>query len=213
MISMDRDAFEKLSERDKAIHTLITEEEYIKDCLAKGDYEHLFCFGNFSLYGYTDLEAYKLCHDQIPEDKRYHLLLDIYTNARSFKGIKRYLKELKKLRPEGYDKELRPLADKDGFVTIYRGAWVFKGKKLQPADLSYSWTVNEAIAHWFATRFPGDYERHVYRAKIPLKDVIAYLSDRSEEEVIVCGGLRDIEEIPIDAQKGAQWRESIKNEI
>lgn len=210
MISMDREAFNKLTETEKMSHTLATEFEYIKNCLKDGDYDRLFRFGNLSLYGYTDSEVYGMCHDYIPEDRRYNILLRIYTHARGFDGIREYLKEIKKYRPEGYDKELLPLADNGGCIAVYRGVLVHDGDKLRPPHLSVSWTVNPDVAQWFASRLPGDNERHVYCGTVHLKDVIAFINDRSEEEVILCGGIRNIGEVPVDARKGMQWRESVR---
>lgn len=211
MISISCEEFNKLSETGRMAHTLATEFEYIKSCLERGDYDRLFCFGNLSLYGYTNAEVYGLCHDYIPEDRRYDILLRIYTHARSFDGARGHLKEIKKYRPEGCDKELLPLADKSGRITVYRGVFVHDGEKLRPPRLSVSWTVNPSVAHWFASRFPGENERRVYQGTVHLKDVIAYINDRSEEEVILCGGIRNIGEIPVDEQKGAQWRENVRH--
>lgn len=209
MISMDWEEFNRLSEIGKEAHVLATEFEYIKNCLNRGDYDRLFCFGNLSLYGHTDAEVYQMCHDYIPEERRYAILLRIYAHARGFDGIRGYMKEIKKYRPEGYDEELLPFVNKRGHITVYRGIFVHEGEKLRAPHLSISWTVNPAVAHWFASRIPGDYERHVYQGMVRLKDVIAYLNDRGEEEVLLCGGIRNIVEIPVDDQMGAQWRESI----
>ena len=71
---------------------------------------------------------------------------------------------------------------------IYRG--LMEDAKLE----ALSWTLRLDKAIWFAERF----NRHgkVYKAKCNKKDILAYLSSRNEEEIVIdWKKLRDIEEV------------------
>ncbi len=46
-----------------------------------------------------------------------------------------------------------------------------------------SWTLDREKAEWFATRFTED--GVVYSAKVKSNDILYYISDRGEKEVIV----------------------------
>ena len=58
-------------------------------------------------------------------------------------------------------------------IKIYRGGVDDKG---------YSWSLDKEKAEWFANRFNFDYE--VFEKTINKSDVIAYLNDRNEDEII-----------------------------
>lgn len=62
-------------------------------------------------------------------------------------------------------------------VTIYQG--VGSEKYLD----GISWTLAKSKAEWFATRFTDN--GIVYSAKVKSKDILYYISERGEEEIIV----------------------------
>lgn len=74
-------------------------------------------------------------------------------------------------------------------LTIYRGC------KVEKAVKGMSWSLSESKARWFAGRFScGD--GVTFRAHIKKEDVICYLSERGEQEVVVdYRKLVDIEKI------------------
>ncbi len=67
----------------------------------------------------------------------------------------------------------------DDTVTVYRGLTPHNAKNLR----ALSWTTSRETAKWFAHRF-GE-EGTVYEAQIDKAHIFAYLSDRSEAEVIL----------------------------
>lgn len=72
-------------------------------------------------------------------------------------------------------------------LVIYRGCRDKKGVK------ACSWTLDEEQAKWFSARWNKNY---VFKAKIKKADVIAYKSDRNEQEIVVnFYKLYDIEQI------------------
>ncbi len=64
-------------------------------------------------------------------------------------------------------------------VTVYRGVTPHNAKNIR----ALSWTTSRETAEWFAHRF-GE-EGTVYEAQIDKAHIFAYLSDRSEAEVIL----------------------------
>lgn len=76
------------------------------------------------------------------------------------------------------DSERKLLASLPQTVHIYRG--ISRGG----SPRGISWTTSRSIAEWFANRFADD-DCQVYEADVDVKDVIAYLAERSEKEVIV----------------------------
>jgi hypothetical protein len=73
-----------------------------------------------------------------------------------------------------------PLPDGDRF-TIYRGvAGMGRTRRVR----GFSWTPNYDRAAWFATRHIRLADPAVYRATIQRNDVLAYRSDRDEQEFL-----------------------------
>ena len=75
-------------------------------------------------------------------------------------------------------------------LEIYRGVRK-DSKKVE----GMSWTTNKSVAYWFADRFAGKASSgDVYKAVINKRDVLAYFTGRTEDEVVVdTKGLRSIE--------------------
>lgn len=64
-------------------------------------------------------------------------------------------------------------------ITIYRGCSWSSGKE------GISWTLDKKTADWFARRWLDSGERgYVWSAKISKKNIIAYINNRGEKEVI-----------------------------
>jgi len=67
-----------------------------------------------------------------------------------------------------------------GLVKIYRG----QNTKSTPYQKAFSWTIDKEKAKFFATRF-DKYKGELYEAMIKIEDVLAYIDQRGESEVIV----------------------------
>jgi len=77
---------------------------------------------------------------------------------------------------------LKGRLDDDGLLTIYHG----HAKPTMTG--SYSWTTEPEIAHFFGGRnakHMGLDDYYIVSGKVRLEDVIAHITDRSEEEVVV----------------------------
>lgn len=77
------------------------------------------------------------------------------------------------------------LLDSDGFLTVYHG---HAKKTLRNSN---SWTIEPEIAHFFGNRnalFMKSDKYYVVTGKVRLEDVIAYVTDRKETEIVVLQG-------------------------
>ena len=76
------------------------------------------------------------------------------------------------------DEELEVYNNLPDMVTIYRGVrdkkW-FRG---------LSWTLSYEQAEWFATRFDSE-TSIVYEVTLPKKEIITFINDRNEDEIII----------------------------
>lgn len=69
--------------------------------------------------------------------------------------------------------------DNEGYVTIYRGQSTGSAN----IEEAYSWTTDEYVALFFASRF--NIGGKVFKAKVKADKIKAFIRDRGEEEVIV----------------------------
>ena len=74
-------------------------------------------------------------------------------------------------------KKIGYVSNLPGVVTIFRGVGSEKYRD------GISWTLVKSKAEWFATRFTDN--GIVYSAKVKSKDILYYISERGEEEIIV----------------------------
>lgn len=74
-------------------------------------------------------------------------------------------------------KKIGYVSNLPGVVTIFRGVGSEKYRD------GISWTIDKSKAEWFATRFTDN--GIVYSAKVKSKDILYYISERGEEEIIV----------------------------
>ena len=111
--------------------------------------------------------------EQPEDDQRWRLLLEAHLPHRDL------------MTPlENWDL----LAKMPHEVTLYRGVHAKSPDEAQSACLSgWSWSLCEDTAHWFAQRLcPATMRPYVASSTIPKTSIIAYLTARGEDEVIVC---------------------------
>lgn len=147
-------------------------EQKHKECIENKDYSSLFMFIDkpFRFYWYKEL------FNDIPNDDKYEIFTDIYeTSEYGFTSLgKEFVKEIFK-----YKKDKAELPVEDDVLTIYRG----EGSLSTPYYNAYSWSLNYDTAKFFATRF--DDSGIIYKANIKRDDVLEYLNNRNEEEILV----------------------------
>lgn len=113
----------------------------------------------------------------------YELFIDVYTGAEydfdKF-GID-LITEIYNKRTESelleFKERIKDLPDN---VTIYRG----EGDIRRELETCYSWTLDENVANFFATRHSQERAR-ILKGTIAKEDILDYLTDRNEEEILV----------------------------
>ena len=78
-------------------------------------------------------------------------------------------------------KERQVIQDLPKKVTIYRGY----DDGMENALMGISWTLSEKKANWFATRFEVEADPRVAEGQCEKSSILAYLSQRDEEEIII----------------------------
>ncbi|HCL4447207.1 TPA: hypothetical protein N2D16_002812 [Clostridium botulinum] len=152
---------EQIEQRERIHQRCIENKEYLRlFCLIDKPYRLLF---------------YKKLFNNIPDEQKYEVFKDIYTSCEyGFNNLSRdFLEEVFE-----YNKADKNWFDKD-IVTIYRG----EGELSTPYTEAYSWTVDIDVARWFAERFNKNGK--VYKGYIRQEDILDYMGDRNEKEVLV----------------------------
>lgn len=125
----------------------------------------------------------------IPDKDKYKLFIDIYTSSEyGFDEIPQGFIEtlIKKYKPA----DMHNMDTDEDELLVYRG----ECSKSTPYDKAYSWTLDYNVAIRFANRF-GE-EGNVYQAFVKKEDILCYLSDRNEKEVLILPGrVYDVDEV------------------
>jgi len=140
--------------------------------------------GAFDIMSSRDrIQAYKIIFDHTPDALKYDLFINAYCSAEygfdAFTG--KIINKIQQLKPKDLIELLKSKADTDGNLTLYRG----ESSKSSNVKRALSWTLDRDKAIWFAKRFNFSGEGYVYNAKTNISHVIAYINDRSEEEILV----------------------------
>lgn len=141
--------------------------------------------------------AYKKLFDKIPDNDKFDIFIDIYIDSEygfgDFLELD-FVKEVIKYKKDNNEELIDKLNPVNGYVTIYRG----EGTKSTPIDRAYSWTTNLNTALFFANRFYQSKGSKIFKAKVHIDDIIAYIEDRDEDEVLVLyEDLKDVENIEL----------------
>lgn len=156
--------------------------KFIEDRLKKKDYEGLFGRVDKKILIPTFVDMY----DEIPDSQKYNVFTDLYVRSEFGFGMfpkeilkdvftKRSLSPDWKERMQSFKKEAK--LNPDGTLTVYRG----EGSKSTKGGMS--WTLKRKTAKFFADRFGSGGK--VLTRKIDPKQVLDYLQDRGESEVLV----------------------------
>ncbi len=159
--------------------------EFVKEILAKKDYVSLFHRIEKKVLIPTFVEMY----EDIPDDQKYDVFTDLYT--RSEYGFQMFPIEIikdcfsKRDLSDDYRIRMKELedvieTDENGKVTVYRG----ENTGSSVSDDAFSWTLSKKTAKFFADRFNKGSGK-ISSKKIDQSEIIDYLSDRGESEVIL----------------------------
>lgn len=157
---------------------LQTEEhqKWIKD----KSFDSLFSFADKKIF----FIIYKEYFDQIPDNEKFNWFIYIYTTSEygfsEFLDLE-FIKEIIKYKKDDRKELIRELKPINEYITIYRG----EGSRSASIDKAYSWSVDINKALFFANRFNQSENSRLYEAKIHIDNIIAYIKNRGEEEVLV----------------------------
>jgi hypothetical protein len=171
--------------RDFEVKARLTQgSKILNRCIQENNYMDFF----IRVDSRARILLFKRLFNEIPDKDLYEVFLTIYTHADyGFTEIdEKYFSRIIKCKPkqqqQKIEKSLKHKIDEDGFITVYRGV----GSKSTSPEKAYSWTTDINIAAFFASRFSqvGD----IYTGKVHIKDVIAYVEDRNEHEILALPG-------------------------
>jgi hypothetical protein len=156
--------------------------KFFEDHLKRKDYEGMFNRIDKKILIPSFVDMY----DEIPDKQKYNVFTDLYVRSEFGFGMfpKDILKDLftKRKFSADWKKRMQDFKKKaklnsDGTVTIYRG----EGSKSTKGGMS--WTLERKTAKFFADRFGSGGK--VITRKIDPDQVLDYLQDRGESEVLV----------------------------
>lgn len=136
----------------------------------------------------------------LPEDLCCRIALSHYTShGDEYPSIRKFVRKAKSIRPDNWREQLPESVRNNEVFTIYRGG----SQELQQVKNSLSWTLERDVAEWFIernhyrSRFMPIGEQHLYCAEIAADDVIAYLNNRDEFEILQYRKIKNVRELPI----------------
>lgn len=151
------------------------------DNLAKQNFEEK----NYAMYFFAEqnlfaIDYFHKHYEKIAIEDRYKAFRDMYMYCNY--GFDLFDKEVLSsvLELSNNRKAIQELKKKGvgNTLTIYRGM----GDRSTPLEDSYSWTLSLGTARRFAHFFG---EGKVYQAKVNLEDILDYVTERNEEEILV----------------------------
>lgn len=155
---------------DKKIEVV---ENHMNKLIAKQEYTRVFAFLDKKLR----IHFFNKWYDRIPKDQILEIFKEVYTLSEY--GFNTFNKDILKDIQELSKSELEDL---DDVVEIYRG----QTPESQNYDVAYSWTLSKKTAKYFANRFNS--KGKIFKGKANKKDIIAYIKDRDEEELLIMPG-------------------------
>jgi len=178
---LDMEAFKMFRTKERLKHKLERAEKYLKS----KNYEGLFS----SMDKKVLIPSFIQMYNDIPDKGKYEIFKDLYVRSEyGFQSFpidvikdcfsKRKLSTEWKKRIEDFKKKAK--LNPDSTITLYRGENVDSAK----SDDAFSWTLNKKTAKFFADRFSKGSGRIVEK-KVTPEEVIDYLDDRGESEVIL----------------------------
>ena len=158
-------------------------KEYINKCIDEKDFNSIFYLIEKPYRMQVFIENFYI----IPNKYKYNIFLEIYISSEyGFKELieSGFIDIILKYKPE---KEYNGLPEE---LIIYRG----EGKLSTEKEKALSWTLKKEVAEFFANRFNSNGK--IYKGKVKKENIIDYLKERGEEEILVkYENIYDIEEI------------------
>lgn len=154
-------------------------DDFFKKKMEKEDYETIISLIDNRLR----IMAVNKLYDIIPDNQKFTWMMEVYTledygfTAFSNGLIEDAFSKRTEKQKRMLMKKLARVSDEE-VLTIYRG----QGTESTPLEQTYSWTLSYDVACRFANNF--GLEGEVFAAKVNKTDVVDYVTDRKEEEII-----------------------------
>ena len=152
------------------------------------DFSHVVS-NNMNLSGENRVWTFLNLWKYIPDSCFYEVYKECLSTCENKSDYRRFFKpELlaKATKLNTYDTvdnpHLKSIADTEGYITIYHGN---AGKTMSGAC---SWSLSKDISIFFGNRnalFGKLNEYYVVTGRVKLENIIAYITDRKEEEIVV----------------------------
>jgi|GEM_PF-2579569 len=198
-----REKMEELNARDWSMNEEQEKatDKILSDVQINGGWSRFFIAIGDDIYKNHNCEYYlKKYYDVIPEAEKYGLIKNLQSDAiMNDSSFLPFVKDIKRLRPSDFDKELREelqkrnhRIDETGNILVFHGSRIAK----ENPEQSYSWTLNYPTAVFQAFGSTGHRETsHTYAGTININDIIAYTNKRNEFEVIQIDSVSNIYEM------------------
>lgn len=131
-------------------------------------------------------DAFNLYYEDIPKELRRDFVLTCYSDHGD--SIPACRKAVRGLERNGINELPTEYANQD-YITVYRAG----EEPIEKANYRLSWTLSEDVARFFYDTYKHRHANAIYKAKIRPCDVIAYMNDRDEQEVLQYRKVYDIE--------------------
>lgn len=185
------------------LSTMLQEQKYQ---FLRGKYAELMQYraaGDWAGFIRTALVVFELLpaafehYQEIPDSMKYDFAIQAYIHhGDSIPAVRKAVRQCRKYgRPE-LPKDLQGKEQ----ITIYRAG----EEPLEKSKYRISWTTDRKIADFFLNEYLNKHARYLYRGQIRAADIIAYVDDREEKEVLQYRKVFDIEDITHTAQGGSQ---------
>jgi hypothetical protein len=132
--------------------------------------------------------------NDIPDEYKYEIFYHVYSYIEDgFEEITdEILEDVCRLRP--------PLPE--NIVELIKSGKVYRGDVIERNGPTQdtSWTLSMKVAEYFSNRFAGAFKQQpvVWSGKVDPQNIVAYITDRKEEEIVVKrGAVTDISSVNI----------------
>lgn len=130
------------------------------------------------------LEAFQAIEDQLSDQEYWSTLQSVFVDSENIN--QNYYDWENLFYSERNGKEHFMSEDsKIAFDKLPEELIIYRGFVNEDGEKSFSWSLDLERATWFANRFNSDEESYVAKATVNKKDIIGYIVDRSEEEIVV----------------------------
>lgn len=169
-------------------------DEAMEFIINTGRFDFLIsCFRECSIYECNWIqEAFVICKDLIPKDQLYDFTLQVYVKN-GFDFPRESIIELMKIRPNDYLANFPDELKSTDLITVYRASTT-PPKHIDKVSSELSWTIDPYVAmYWYRYRkIDLDEPCYIYLGEIHKNDIIAYVGNGAQCEVIQYGKVKEV---------------------